>query len=176
MPTITDAATITLYNAQVRAAWARRALSDGTKLNVGRTDEEQMFIVTTTGTVAVVAKRAGWYKCTDGSEARATVTNLGAIMPNAGGHTHPLGRNSDILADMPGPEDGRMAKQTGKPAYVISRRRAFSICETAPDVYDVKLIAGAQFSRSELAKVAELEAAWSRHSGGSGVVCRFTPD
>lgn len=176
MPNTPDAATVALYDAQVRAAWIRQALSDGTKLNLGRVNGEQMFAVTTTGTSAVVAKRAGWYKCADGSEARATITNTSAIIPNAGGHTHPLGRNSDILADMPGPEDGVMAKATGKPAYVISRRRAFSICETAPNVFDVKLIGGAKFSKSEQAQNANLAAAWSKHGGGSGVVCRFVPD
>lgn len=176
MPGNMDPATTPLYDAQVSAAWTRRALSDGTKLDVGRIDREQMFAITPTGTFAVVATRAGWRRCDDGSEARATVANIRGIIPNAGGHTHPLGRNSDILADLPGPEDGMMAKATGKPAYVISRRRAFSICETAPNVFDVKLIAGAKFSKSEQAANTNLEAAWAKHGGGSGVVCRFVPD
>ena len=176
MPDSTDPATVALYDAQVGAAWIMQKLSDGTKLQLGHTNNEQMFAVTTSGTFAVAATQAGWYKCVDGSEARATIPNMKGIIPNAGGHTHPLGRNSDIIADMPGPEDGRMARATGKPAYVISRRRAFSIRETTPNAFDVKLIAGAQFSKSELARVAELQVAWSRHGGGTGVVCHFIPD
>lgn len=128
-----DAATVALYDAQVAAAWSKHALSDGTKLNVGMTDKEQMFGVMPTGTFAVVSKRAGWKRCEDGSAQRATITNTNAILPNAGGHTHPLGRDGDIVAELPGPEDGRMARATGKPAYVISRRRAFSIRENAPN-------------------------------------------
>ena len=171
MPNTTDAATVALYDAQVRAAWARHALSDGTKLNVGRINEEQMFAITPTGTFAVVATRSGWQKCDDGSEQRFTVTNTRAIIPNAGGHTHPLGRNGDILADMPGPEDGMMARATGKPAYVIARRRAFSITETTPDRFDVRVIAGAKFSKSEEARIQALQIKWAQHGGGSGVQC-----
>lgn len=96
MANTTDAATVALYDAQVRAAWARHALSDGTKLNVGRIDEEQMFAITPTGTFPVVATRSGWQKCDDGSERRFTITNTRAIIPNAGGHTH-LGRDGSIL-------------------------------------------------------------------------------
>lgn len=176
MPTTTDTASVLLYDAQVRTAWIRQALSDGTKLNLGRTNEEQMFAVTTTGTFAVVAKRAGWYKCADGSEARATVTNIGAIVPNAGGHTHPIGRKADILSDMPGPEDGRMARATGKPAYVISRRRAFSIRETARNGFEVVVIEGAKFTQQEQVKIAALQVEWNKHGGGSGVICQFVPD
>lgn len=175
MPT-TDPATSALYDAQVRAAWAGHALSDGTRLNVGRIDQEQMFAITPTGTFAVAATRAGWQRCDDGSAQRATVTNTGAILPNAGGHTHPLGRAGDILADLPGPEDGRMARATGKPAYVISRRRAFAIEETAPDVFTVRVIAGARFSRSEQGRIQALQLQWGRHGGGSGVQCHFEPD
>ena len=171
-----DNSNAAIYDAQVRAAWTRHALSDGTKLNVGRIDQEQMFAITPTGTYAVVAKRGGWKRCDDGSAQRATVTNIGAILPNGGGHTHPLGRNGDILADLPGPEDGRMARATGKPAYVISRRRAFAIQETAPNVFDVRVIAGAKFSKSDQGRIKALQIEWNKHGGGSGVVCHFEPD
>lgn len=171
-----DHATTALHDAQVRLAWTRRALSDGTRLDLGRSDKEQMFAVTPTGTFAVIATRSGWRRCEDGSEQRATIANLGAVLPNAGGHTHPLGRNADILADMPGPEDGRMARATGKPAYVISKRRVFAIQETTPNVFDVRVIAGAKFSRSEQAKIKALQIEWGRHGGGAGVKCIFVPD
>lgn len=176
MPGNMDPATTPLYDAQVSAAWTRRALSDGTKLDVGRIDREQMFAITPTGTFAVVATRAGWRRCDDGSEARATVTNIRGIIPNAGGHTHPLGRNSDIVADLPGPEDGMMAKATGKPAYVISRRRAFAIEESSPDNFTVRVVAGADFSRSERVKIQAIVATWNKHGGGSGAQCQFIPD
>lgn len=170
MANTTDAATVALYDAQVRAAWARHALSDGTKLNVGRIDEEQMFAITPTGTFPVVATRSGWQKCDDGSERRFTITNTRAIIPNAGGHTHPLGRDGSILADLPGPEDGKMAMATGKTAYVISRRRAFAI---SPNTFDVRVIAGAKFSKSDEDRIRALQVEWTRHTGGSGVQCHI---
>lgn len=171
-----DAAAVAMYDAQVRQAWTRRALSDGTRLKLGRVNEEQMFVITPTSTFAVVATRSGWRRCEDGSEQRATATNIKGIIPNAGGHTHPLGRNADIMADIPGPEDGRMARATGKPAYVIGRRRAFSIQELAQAVFQVRVIAGPKFSRSEEAAITALQAKWNQHGGGTGVQCRFDSD
>lgn len=56
-----------VYDAHVRQAWTKRALSDGTKLKLGRVDQEQMFAVTLTETIAVVATRSGWRYCADGS-------------------------------------------------------------------------------------------------------------
>lgn len=169
----TDATMVALYDAQVRMAWTRHALSDGTKLNVGRINEEQMFAITPTGTFAVVGTRSEWQKCDDGSEQRYTVTNTRAIIPNGGGHTHPLGRDGNIVADLPGPEDGQMARVTGKPAYVISRRRAFSITETAPDIFDVRVIAGAPFSKSDQADIEVRRRKWHKNGGGSGVQCHI---
>lgn len=171
-----DDALAAMADAQVRAAWSRKALSDGTKLNLGRVDEEQMFAVTPTGTFAVVATMAGWQRCDNGTERRATITNTKAIVPNAGGHTHPVGRSADIVADLPGPEDGRMARVTRKPAYVISRRRAFSIRETRPNVFDVAVLAGVKFSKAEQSKIQALQLEWNKHGGGSGVKCQFVPD
>lgn len=69
-----------------------------------------------------------------------------------------------------------MARATGKPAYVISRRRAFPIREIAPNTSDVRVIAGAKFSRSEQARIRALQVSWNQHGGGSGVQCHFEPD
>lgn len=176
MPTTTDPATVALYDGQVRAAWAGRALSDGTKLNLGRTDHEQMFAVTVTGTFPVVVTQEGWRRCDDGTQQRATKTNLGLIVPRAGGHTHPLGRNSDIIAEMPGEEDGIMARVTGKPAYVISRRRAFAVEEPSPNSFTIRVVAGPDFSRSERGRIQAIVATWNKHGGGGGARCEFTPD
>lgn len=151
-------------------------MSDGTKLKLGNVDNEQLFAVTLTGTVAVNETQSGWQRCSDGSQRRFTITKMAAILPNAGGHTHPLGRLSDIVADMPGPEDGRMAVITHKPAYVISQRRAFVIEQVTPGTFNVRVIAGAKFSRSEQSVIAKQQTSWVRHGGGSGVQCHFVPD
>ncbi len=151
-------------------------LSDGTKLKLGSVDNEQLFAVTPTGTVAVNATQSGWQRCSDGSERRLTGTKIAAILANAGGHMLPLGRASDILADMPGPEDANMAVVTRKPAYVISARRAFAIEQTGQNSFNVRVIAGAKFSRSEQATIAAQQERWARHEGGSGVQCHFVPD
>lgn len=176
MPTKTDAATVAQYDAQVQTAWIRQALSDGTKLNLGRTDHEQMFAVTVMGTAPVMITQEGWRRCDDGTQQRATKTNLGLILPRAGGHTHPLGRNADIIADMPGEEDGVMARVTGKPAYVISRRRAFAVEESGPANFTVRVVAGKGFSSSERDRIQTLVATWNKHGGGGGARCQFTPD
>ncbi len=165
-----------IYDAQVRQAWTRQKLSDGTMLNLGNVDREQFFAVTLTGTVAVNETQSGWQRCSDGSERRYTITKLTAFGANPGGHTHPIGRMSDIVADIPGPEDGRMATLTKQTAYVISRRRAFAIEQSAPGFFTTRLIAGAKFSKSEQATVARQQVRWSQHGGGSGVQCQFVPD
>ena len=69
-----------------------------------------------------------------------------------------------------------MARATGKAAYVISRQRAFSIRETIPNVFDVRVIAGAKFSKSEQKTIVALQINWAQNAGGSGVQCHFTPD
>lgn len=176
MPTTTDPATVALYDAQVRAAWAGHALSDGTKLDLGHTDHEQMFAVTVTGTFPVKVTQEGWRRCDDGTQQRATKTNLGLILPRAGGHTHPLGRKSDIIAAMPGEEDGVMARVTGKPAYVISRHRAFAVEEPSPNSFTVRVVAGHDFSRGERGRIQSLVANWNKHGGGGGARCEFIPD
>ena len=170
-----DDTSVAAYDAQVKLAWIRRMLSDGTKLDLGMTDHEQMFAVTQTGTFAVIATRSGWQRCEDGSQDRVTVTNIAGIIPNAGGHTHPLGRASDFRADMPGPEDGYMAFATGKAAYVISRRRAFAIEVGQGGDFHTRILAGTPFGRAEQAELAKLEKGWKLNRGGSGLKCQFTP-
>lgn len=176
MTSATDPATVALYDAHVRQAWTKQQLSDGTRLNLGRTNQEQLFAITTTGTFAVMATRQGWQRCSDGSVDRATVTSQSAVLPNAGGHTHPLGRDGDIVADLPGKEDGRMAKLTGKPAYVISRRRVFAVEEVGPDNFAVRVVAGAAFTRAERSVIAQRIRGWNANQGGGGVQCQFIPD
>ncbi len=159
---------------QVRNAWTTRRLSDGTRLNLGATKDEQGFAVNGTGTRAVATRRAGWQLCEDGSERRATVLNLQDILPDAGGHTHPLGQSGEIVAGIPGDEDGQMAARTGKPAYVISAIRAFAIQKQ--DSFEVRSIAGRPFPRQGRSLIARRVETWGANQGGSGVACRFTPD
>lgn len=164
------------YDAQVRAAWASKRLSDSTRLNTGRVDQEQLFATTPTRTYAVAATRRGWRKCADGSEQRVTVTNLGAVAPNAGGHTHPIGKAGDILAELLGPDDGAMARATGKPAYVISRRRAFAVERTPAGIFSIRVVAGAAFSKRELKVLDEQTRLWARTRGVGDVTCQFIAD
>ena len=158
----------------VRMAWTTRRLSDGTALNLGATNDEQGFAVGPAGTRAVETKRAGWQRCADGSQRRATVLDLREINPDAGGHTHPLGTLRDIVADVPGDEDGQMAARTGKPAYIISAVRAFAV--ERREGFVVRLIAGRPFTRSERSLIARRTETWGANQGGSGVACRFIPD
>ena len=161
-------------DAHVRTAWMSKRLSDGTRLNLGATDNEQGFAVSTAGTRAVVTRRAGWQECDDNSRRRATVLNLRDIFPDAGGHTHPLGSARYIVAGIPGDEDGQMAARTRKPAYVISAVRAFAIEQR--DVFVVRRIAGRRFSSAEKRIIDRRIQTWGNNQGASGVTCRFTPD
>lgn len=171
-PTVQSPTQIT--DAHVVTAWNDRQLSDGTPLNLGRTNAEQGFIVTPEGTAAISVTRAGRQVCSDGSERLATSLNLSAIRPHAGGHTHPQGRSGDV-SGLPGPEDGRMAAATGRPAYVISQRGAFAI-ETQSGGYSVRQLAGAPLSVTERGEVARLISSWNQNGGGSGVRCTFIPN
>lgn len=161
-------------DAHVIDAWNNRQLSDGTRLNLGRTNAEQGFIVTPDGTAAISVTRAGQQVCDDGSRRLATSLNLSAIRPHSGGHTHPQGRSGDV-SGLPGPEDGRMAAATGRPAYVISQRGAFAI-EAQNGAYSVRQLAGAPLSATERGEIARLISSWNQNSGGSGVRCTFTPN
>jgi hypothetical protein len=158
----------------VVVAWNSRQLSDGTPLNLGRINAEQGFIVTPEGTAAILVTRAGRQVCADGSERLATSLNLSAIRPHAGGHTHPQGRSGDV-SGLPGPEDGRMAAATDRPAYVISQRGAFAI-EAQGGSYSVRQLAGAPLSATERGEIARLISSWNQNGGGSGVRCTFIPN
>lgn len=163
-----------ITDTHVVAAWNSRQLSDGTPLNLGRINAEQGFIVTPEGTAAILVTRAGRQVCADGSERLATSLNLSAIRPHAGGHTHPQGRSGDV-SGLPGPEDGRMAAATGRPAYVISQRGAFAI-EAQGGSYSVRQLAGALLSVTERGEIARLISSWNQNGGGSGVRCTFIPN
>jgi hypothetical protein len=174
-PPPTDTRTPTqITDAHIVAAWNSQRLSDGTQLNLGRTNAEQGFIVTPEGTSAISVTRAGRQVCSDGSERLATSLNLSAIRPHSGGHTHPLGRRGDV-SGLPGPEDGRMAAATGRTAYVISQRGAFAI-EAQNGSYSVRQLVGQPLSATEQGEVARLISSWNQNGGGSGVRCTFIPN
>lgn len=127
-------------DANVVRAWKTGKLSDGSRLNLGRTDREQGFTVREDGVFPLEITRSGVQRCADGSERLATAFALGAIRPNAAGHTYPRGRENDVCG-LPGPEDGHMALATGKPAYVLSSRGAFAV-EKEADGFLVRQLAG----------------------------------
>lgn len=159
-----------VLDAHVRRPWMTKRLTDGTKLDLGRTDREQMFTVKPSGTYSFNEMEAGTQYCADGSERRYAKLKLAAILPNAGGHTHPQG-----VSGLAGPEDGVMAARTGKPAYVIARLRVFAI-EKDSTGYAVRVVAGSKLTAAETAEITSLRNRWGRNSGGSGVKCRVVPD
>lgn len=172
MPPSTDSTA--RMDAHVVEAWHSRELTDGTSLDLGRTDREQGFVVREDGTYPVDISRSGIQRCDDGSERLANVINVGAIRPNAGGHTHPRGRDGDV-SGLPGPEDGVMARVTSQPAYVISSRGAFAI-EHGPEGFTIRQLAGTPLSSVEKGEMSRLIDAWNQHGGGSGARCTFTPN
>ena len=162
-------------DANVKMAWENKRLTDGTKLNLGRTDQEQGFVVKPEGTFAINFKQSGTQICNDGSERRVGVLNTADIKPHAGGHTHPKGKTGDIVG-LPGPEDGQMAAKTGMPAYVISAKRAYAIEKNTDGVFTVRVIAGENLSPREKGDIQRSVEKWNLNNGGSGAQCRFIPD
>jgi hypothetical protein len=162
-------------DANVKIAWENKRLTDGTKLDLGRTDQEQGFVVKPEGTFAVNFKQFGTQICNDGSERRAGVLNTADIKPYAGGHTHPKGKTGDIVG-LPGPEDGQMAAKTAMPAYVISAKRAYAIEKNADGGFTVRVVAGENLSPREKGDIQRSVEKWNLNNGGSGVQCRFIPD
>jgi hypothetical protein len=162
-------------DANVKTAWENKRLTDGTKLDLGRTDQEQGFIVKPEGTFAVNFRQSGTQKCNDGSERRVGILNTADITPHAGGHTHPKGKTGDILG-LPGPEDGQMAAKTRMPAYVISAARAYAIDKSADGTFTVRVIAGESLSPREKGDIQRSVEKWNLNNGGSGAQCRFIPD
>ena len=164
-----------LLDVNVKIAWENKRLTDGTRLNLGRTDQEQGFIVKPEGTFAVDFRQSGTQKCDDGSERRVGILNTADIKPHAGGHTHPKGKTGDIVG-LPGPEDGQMAAKTGMPAYVISAKRAYGIEKSADGAFTVRVIAGESLSPREKGDIQRSVEKWNLNNGGSGTQCRFIPD
>lgn len=148
-----------------------RQLSDGTPLNLGRTENEQGFRVTEGGIFAYPLKNQRTQICEDGSSRRVATFDVASLDGASGGHTHPQGVDGTIIG-LPGPEDGRVARASGRPAYVISRRGAFRVQQTA-DGFEVGLLDGAQLSRAEQADVLDTIEAWNANNGGSGQRCRL---
>lgn len=164
----------TALDAQVRRAWQRRKLSDGTRLDLEGADLEQTFKVAPSGTFIVPPRERGNYHCTNGVNGPYAKVDTAKIIPDAGGHTHPEGKYG-LISSLPGPEDGKMAMQTGKPAYIISTRRAFAI-ELVAGSFNVRVVAGAKLSRGEQRDVVLTTGRWNLNGGGSGVQCTFVPD
>lgn len=155
------------------SAWQSRTLTDGTKLDLGRTDREQGFVLRDGGIFPIVFRASGKYVCDNGRIDVANVIRVDDIRPNSGGHT-PRGQSSGFER-LAGPEDGQLAERTGKPAYVISSRGAFKI-EKVESGFEIKLLAGSRLTPTEQGEIAGTIARWNRHDGGSGVRCKFIPD
>ena len=161
-------------DANIKIVWENKRLTDGTKLNLGRTDQEQGFVVKPEGTFAANFKQSGTQICNDGSERRAGILNTADIKPHAGGHTHPKGTTGDIVG-LPGPEDGQMAAKTGMPAHVISAKRAYAIEKNADGAFTVRVVAGENLSPREKGDIQRSVEKWNLNNGGSGAQCRFIP-
>lgn len=151
---------------QVKMASDNRSLSDGTKLDFSK--QEQGFKASADGTSSNPMQQI-CQKCSDGSTREGGIFNVRALgADESGGHTH-----TSRLSGLPGPEDGSLARATGKSAYVISERGAFSIEKT--DVgYRIRVIDGARPSTSERSEMRSTINGWNQHQGGSGVSCQTT--
>ena len=153
-------------DAQVRVASRTDRLSDGTELVLSG-EKEQGFGVSADGTRSVDLSEQICMKCSDGSKRTVGTFNLSKLKSDeSGGHTHNSG-----LDPLPGPEDGGMARVTGKTAYQISQRGAFAIERT--DVgYRVRLVEGQRLTPEERRAIRETVDAWNQNQGGSGVSCK----
>ena len=130
-------------DSQVAHAWNTKKFTDGSKIELGRVNFEQAFIVTPSSILEVEVTSRGMYKCSNGRSGLFTKFDYDNIRPNAGGHTHPKGRDGKVLP-YPGPNDGAFAKMTrasGKPTYVLSSRAAYKV-EYDSGEYRVSIVAG----------------------------------
>ncbi len=75
------------------------------------------------------------------------------------------------MEQLPGPEDGVMARRTGKTAYEISDRGAFAIEKTKVG-YRVRIIDGARLTPPERRAIMKTIDGWNQNNGGSGVSCK----
>ena len=152
-----------------------KKMTDGTRINLGRTDNEQGFRVTKDSIVSKPLTQKGWQKCDDGSSRRAGKLDVSGLSEGEhAGHTHPQGSDGRI-SGVPGPEDGQVAAVTGKTAYVISSRGAFAV-ESTNGGFRIRQIAGGKLSSDEISQMQNQIEAWNQNNGGSGRKCTFTPD
>ncbi len=155
-----------LIDATVKTAARSGSLSDGTRLNLR--GPEQAYAATTTETRTVSIDPI-CQRCSNGSTREGGTIRVSDIAKNeSGGHTHHANLNG-----LPGPEDGQMARATGRTAYVISPRGVFGIDKT--DVgYRIRLIDGSRPTSKERGDMRILINSWNQHKGGSGVSCTTT--
>ncbi|ANB17026.1 RHS repeat-associated core domain-containing protein [Dokdonella koreensis] len=152
---------------QVAKASRSGKLSDGTVVNLTAGSEEQGFTAGAKGTGKANLTGQRCVKCSDGTTRTQAFYDPSQIGPDqSGGHTHP---NDHV--PLPGPEDGRMARATGKTAYVIADGRAFAVEKTNVG-YRVRLISGRPLSTKEAGAVRNQIDSWNQHKGGSGVTCQ----
>jgi len=149
-----------------------KKFSDGFNIRFPRTGvSEQGFRVAWDGMYPIDFAESGIQNCEDGSTRAANRINLSDVQGGNIGHTHGGGD----LDPLPGPEDGYAAKATGKSSYMISRRGAFAIENTAVG-FRVRLLAGRNLKSKEKRKLRKIVAAYNKNGGGSGQKCTFTPN
>jgi len=149
---------------RVRASSSSKRLSDGTILKLSGTDE-QGFAASEAGTRAEALTDRQCMKCSNGmtvDKSFFSTKNLGE--DESAGHTHYDG------LDIVGPEDGKMARATGRTAYVISSRGAFAVEKTEVG-FRVRQIAGEELDFRERASVQSRVDGWNQNNGNSGVSC-----
>ena len=150
---------------QVKSASDSGRLSDGTRLNLSGS-KEQGFSASSEGTKSAELSGQRCVTCSDGTQRTSATFDGSKLGPGeSGGHTH-----NATVKPLPGPEDGGMARVTGKTAYVISERGAFAI-EKTDSGYRIRTIDGAAPSRTERAEMRSTIDGWNQHQGGSGVSC-----
>ncbi|MBW8851825.1 MAG: hypothetical protein JF600_13645 [Xanthomonadales bacterium] len=152
-------------DSQVKAASDSGRLSDGTRLNYSG-EKEQGFSASADGTKSAELSGQRCVRCSDGSQRTSATFDASKLgLGESGGHTH-----NGLVKPLPGPEDGRMARATGKTAYMISPRGAFGIERT--DVgYRVRLIDGTRLDAKERRALMKIIDGWNQNQGGSGISC-----
>lgn len=147
-------------DAHVKRAWQSRKFSDGAKIDLGRTDDEQGFIVRPDGIFEVEVVERGVRICSLGGgrkeERVYTRMNLKVLGSHAGGHTHPKGKDGRI-SQKPGPKDGHIARylsRNGKPSYVIANAGAYAV-EWNGSAFDIRTLIGKRISGSVARNISE---------------------
>lgn len=158
----------------VIAAKKSRRLSDGTRINLGRTDQELGFRVDNGGTTA--HEFIGPQKrqmCEDGNPRFVNTFNREGLGDGLLGHTHPRGREEpfDLLV---GPDDGIAPAVTGRPAYVMSSRGIFRVSR-GPEGFTVTMVEGRRLSRSEERRIIGRIQLWNANNGSAGKKCWDAP-